>query len=51
MTPFALLGPPFPVGGVTLPVSALAPSWLWVALVVMVATGVIVAAALKRRAA
>ncbi len=47
LTPFALLGRGFPVGGVTL----LAPSWLWIALAALVATGAIAAAALKRRAA
>jgi hypothetical protein len=55
LTPFALLGPLVPIGGITL----LASSWPlcpelaegWVLLVVMVVTGVIAAVALKRRAA
>ena len=47
LTPFALLGPAFPVGGVTL----LASSWYWPVLVVTVAIGAIAAAALQRRAA
>jgi uncharacterized repeat protein (TIGR01451 family) len=45
LTPFALLGPSVPVGGMTVPTSL----WLRFAPVVMVAIGAIVAVVLKRR--